>query len=725
MNSSQGISRTPRLNQAKHFYEFGPFRIDPDRRILLRGESPIALQPRAFDVLLTLVQNSEKVVSKDDLMKAVWPDTFVEEANLAQHIFVLRKTLGETKRENRYILTVPGRGYRFAAKVNIVQERDGEKGTLCATESEWADQASEGRSTDARIRQAGTVWSRLAIPLALGALVIVGFSLARWVPRINRLVSGRRAQSHTSLPDEVRIAVLPLDVVGNDETVRPLADGLVETISSKLSQMEGFQGKLMVVPASEVRIRHITSAEAARKIYGANLAITGSAQQWKDRIQFTLNLIDTATVQQIDSRSFDFDAGNPIILRDKVTNGAMEMLALKLTPEAEGSILEGETSVPEAYAEYLKGIGYLAQYGVRGNLDHAIESLTEATRSDPGYARAFAALGRAQWFKAVKENDPQGEKDAVNTTLESIHLAPRLAEGHVRLGEIYAGTGRVQEAIQEEWNALRLAPGNAEAYKILGNAYSANGQYDQAEAVYREAVRKQPEDWNGFLLLGLFYRDRGRYAEAHAAFDSALKLAPSNEVVYRNVAALDMREGKFREASDMIAKALAYEPVAKTYMTLGTAYYFQRRYVEAAAAFHSGIQLDPSLYALWGNLGEVYRHLPGNEQKSREALRQAIMLAEKHLATVQSDDNTRASLAEYWANLGEREKALEQIAKIPQQSRAVLADRIVPTYELLGDRHRAVEMVRMLSPNDPILAYVRNHPDLESLWRDPALQPLR
>jgi eukaryotic-like serine/threonine-protein kinase len=107
-------------NNARHFYDFGPYRIDPDRRLLLREDQPIALQSKAFDVLLVLVQNSEKVVPKDDLMKTVWPDTFVEESNLAQHIFVLRKTLGDAVEEKRYIVTVPGRGYRFAERVTEV-----------------------------------------------------------------------------------------------------------------------------------------------------------------------------------------------------------------------------------------------------------------------------------------------------------------------------------------------------------------------------------------------------------------------------------------------------------------------------------------------------------------------------------------------------------------------------------------------------------------------------
>ena len=112
------------LNKARHLYEFGPFRMDPDHRQLRRENQPVPLQPKAFDILLMLVENSGKVVSKDDLMKTVWPDTFVEESNLSQHIFMLRKTLGDTIEDKRYIVTVPGRGYRLAETVRVVDEED-------------------------------------------------------------------------------------------------------------------------------------------------------------------------------------------------------------------------------------------------------------------------------------------------------------------------------------------------------------------------------------------------------------------------------------------------------------------------------------------------------------------------------------------------------------------------------------------------------------------------
>src|SRR5215510_219563 len=107
-----------------YFYEFGPFRLDPGRRLLLREGEPLPLRPKAFDTLLVLVQNSGHVVNKDELMQAVWGDTIVEEGGLTRNISVLRKTLGESPDHHRYIVTAPGRGYCFVATVRKVDSED-------------------------------------------------------------------------------------------------------------------------------------------------------------------------------------------------------------------------------------------------------------------------------------------------------------------------------------------------------------------------------------------------------------------------------------------------------------------------------------------------------------------------------------------------------------------------------------------------------------------------
>ena len=111
-----GFSTFGMVTEPKVLYEFGPFRVDPDKQVLLREDQPVAITPKVFETLLILVRHSREVVSKDELMKAVWPDAFVEEANLSQNIFMLRKALGDTPEDRRYIVTLPGRCLLYTSR---------------------------------------------------------------------------------------------------------------------------------------------------------------------------------------------------------------------------------------------------------------------------------------------------------------------------------------------------------------------------------------------------------------------------------------------------------------------------------------------------------------------------------------------------------------------------------------------------------------------------------
>jgi serine/threonine protein kinase/Flp pilus assembly protein TadD len=562
-------------------------------------------------------------------------------------------------------------------------------------------------ASSAKPEISGRVWHKRSFLLVAVALLTIAV-----------LILGiLRLRPSDGLPGEKRIVVLPFTVVGNDAEMQPLADGIMETLTSKLSEIDDLQKSLMVVPASEVRSRNINSAEAALRIHGANLVITGNLQRWGDRIQFTMNLVDTAKLRQIASRTFDFEPTQLIALRDGAVNGAIQLCALKLSPQAGKSLAAGETAMPDAYQEYLKGTGYLARYDLPGNIDHAITSLTEAVRIDSNYARAFAALGQAHWRRAVRESSTSEAQLALENIENAIRLDPVLVDAHVKRGEIYSESGRSEDAIRELESVLRTAPQNAEAHRALGRAYEAAQQLKQAETAYWQAVQNQPTDWYSHLLLGLFYYRQRRDAEAQEAWEDARKLTPDNEVVYRNLAGLALRQGNFREASDMLNKAVRFEPSPSTYNTLAIAYYYQRRYQEAASALKSAIDLDPNHYASWGNLGTVRRHIPGGAEQANDDFRQAIELANRALLVNKSDNNTHANLAEYWAKLGKGNKALAEIGEIAPTARGPFLDRIILAYELTGNRSLALSALDSIGAHDPLLTFIKNDPDLENLWR--------
>jgi DNA-binding winged helix-turn-helix (wHTH) protein len=166
----------------KHFYEFGPYRLDPHRTQLLRDNEPIPLTLKAFETLLILVEHSQREISKDELMKQVWPDTFVEEANLAKHISMVRKALGETAQDRHYIVTLPGRGYRFAEEVRVVPQDSPESmmethswSTVVIEEEECPPQVRSRVSLSLHLPQPTS--SRLLLAGALLAIVGVGLIL--------------------------------------------------------------------------------------------------------------------------------------------------------------------------------------------------------------------------------------------------------------------------------------------------------------------------------------------------------------------------------------------------------------------------------------------------------------------------------------------------------------------------------------------------------------------
>src|SRR5580692_5806204 len=203
--------------EPKHFYEFGPYRVDPHQRLLLRDNQPVPLQPKAFETLLVLVKNTETVVLKDDLMKTVWPDTFVEESNLTQNIFVLRKALGETASDRRYIVTMSGRGYRFAEEVR----------TVSPPEAAATVEAPDRRPASVPVKGTPRVLYLLA-----GVVIVLAGSYLAW----------RQFNQHGPAGSgRVMLAVLPFANLTGDPDKEYLADGLTEEMIAQLGRLNPAQ----------------------------------------------------------------------------------------------------------------------------------------------------------------------------------------------------------------------------------------------------------------------------------------------------------------------------------------------------------------------------------------------------------------------------------------------------------------------------------------------------
>jgi len=215
--------------QAQCIYEFGLFRVEAAKRVLLRGGEVVPLTPKCFDLLLALVETSAEVIGKDDLMNRVWPDSFVEEGNLTYNISMLRKALGEKASEHQYIVTIPGRGYQFSAAVrelsNEATARSAERVKELASESEA--QTEDVRTAAPRIH-----------PLKRHAVILAGFALlVLAIAAIYFLTARKSGQPQSGLAIE-SLAVLPFKPLVAERRDETLELGMADTLINKLSSIK-------------------------------------------------------------------------------------------------------------------------------------------------------------------------------------------------------------------------------------------------------------------------------------------------------------------------------------------------------------------------------------------------------------------------------------------------------------------------------------------------------
>ena len=300
-------------------YEFGDFRVDVLRRLLLRGSEPVPLRPRVFDALLCLVRHHGRVVEKDELMRAIWPDAFVEENNLNQSVSTLRRALGETSGENRYIATVPGRGYRFVADVRTrsVELPDGEAAALGRGGSD-ARTSTGGAAVAVTNRRAE--FRRGLVPLAVlaTAIVIVTGASLLWKVR----------PSPFSFREVAVLPFKPLVIETGDEA---LELGMAETLIAKLSNIKDITVRALGT------VRRYGGQDQdpvlAGRALGVEAVLDGQIQRWENRIRVTTRLVSVSDGKQLWAGQFDEEFTDLFAVQDSISERVARELALELTGE--------------------------------------------------------------------------------------------------------------------------------------------------------------------------------------------------------------------------------------------------------------------------------------------------------------------------------------------------------------------------------------------------------
>lgn len=522
-------------------------------------------------------------------------------------------------------------------------------------------------------------------------------------------------------PHILQVAVVPFNVIGTAESTRNISDGFVEVLTTALSEVEETQGKFMTVPASEIRRRHIDSVEEARRVYGVDLAITGSAIPAGQKIEFTANLVDAAKQRTLNGKHFDYDPTDPIASRDRAVTSVVKLLKVNLGTASKAAINAGDTKQPGAYTAYLEGRGLLSRYDLPGNIDKAIAAFQAAARQDPNYALAYTGLAEAYWHNGRIAGDKSMAGLAIENAQHAVQLDPNLSQAHAVLGQVYGAFGRQQDAVIELKKALQQWPGNADATRELARVYENLGQFREAESSYLSSIKARPADWYGYLLLGLFYNRQERYTDAITMFTIARRLTPDNDAIATDLGNALLHQGRYKEAERELRAVLKSKPSARTYAAVARVYAYEHRFADAASASEMALRLDSTRYVYYGNAAINYKWA-GDRVKAAAALQKAIELVSALLEVTPDNYNARADLAEYRARSGDRAGALAEIGRIPEAGRPARASELAVAYELTGHRSEAIRLIAANLKNAASFSMIEDDPDLADLSKSEEFQ---
>ncbi len=469
------MATTPE-QRMKRLFEFGPFRVDPDKELLLRGDETVPLTPKTFQILLVLVRHGKEVVTKDDLMKMVWPDTFVEEANLSRNIFLLRKALGETPQDHQYIVTVPGRGYRFAEDVKLVPST--ELNVVAASHTKLQVQVNESRP-----------WGWIAAVVVLLVGVAVG---------------SIRLFFHPSPALSAKDTLVIADFANS--TGDPVFDGtLRQGLSVQLEQSPFLR------LASDERIHE-------------TLRLMG---------QPTDTHLTPEMAREVCERT-----GSAAVLNGSIAPlGSQYVLGVKALNCHSGEVLDEEQVQAVRKEDVLHALDQVARR-FRSRVGESLTSVgqhdTPLAQATTPSLDALKAYSRG---RQLVDSNPQA---AIPFLTRAVEIDPQFAMAHAALGLMYGHTGESALASAHTSKAYELRDHVSEQEKFFITAYYAGrttGNQEKAQQICQAWSRSYPRDTTPHdFLAGFTYTGLGKFERAVEEAQKSIELDPDAPIGYLNLA---------------------------------------------------------------------------------------------------------------------------------------------------------------------------------------------
>jgi len=555
--------------QINHIYEFGEFQLQTAERLLLRAGKPISLTPKAFETLLVLVQSSGHVIDKDELMRQVWPDTVVEEANLARNVYALRRALGDDhNREHQLIETVPKCGYRFLAPVTevsdegngfLIQRRIRARIISEEEETSEASQVLDGVTLPAR--QGETQRAILTLPqphtrarrnAMLGLLTLA--VLAALVITVILILNARSRSAATPIES---VAVLPFANLSNDPELDYLAEGLTENLINRLSHVS----RLKIIARNSVfryKGNQIDPQKAGREL-GVQAVLIGRLETHGGELLISSELVDARDGTHLWGDHYERKVNDLQALQTELAQDMAGALRLEFSGEEKTRLARPSTMNPEAYQLYLKG-RYYWNKRTRESEKKGLECFEHAINLEPDYALAY--VGLADSYSVLSQSGALSPNEvmpkAKAAALKALKIDDTLAEAHASMAlidELYDWDWK--DAESEFKRAIELNPNYATSHHWYAMYLSAMGKHDDAVAEIRKAEALDPISLITNTNEGWILFSARRYDQAIQKLQATIEMDPNFANAHYKLALVYEVKGMYKEAMEENLKSEA------------------------------------------------------------------------------------------------------------------------------------------------------------------------
>jgi TolB-like protein/DNA-binding winged helix-turn-helix (wHTH) protein len=626
---------------------FKMFRLDTANHLLWRNGDRVPLAPKAFDLLAYLVQNAGRLVTQDEILEALWSETYVNPEVLRKYILEIRKALGDRPDNPEFIETVPKRGYRFVAPVLEESTDEPPVAAMSPAIEELSTEENAERAAALSGEESSSgkyrLW-KLAILPVLAILAVA--AIARQHFRIARNRVDATAVKNTS------IAVLPFADMSAAKDQEYFSDGLAEQLINDLAKISG----LKVVGRSsafQFKGRNEDVREVGRKLGVANV-LEGSVRRDGNHVRITAELIKADDGFELWSQTYDREIKDIFGVEDEIAQAATEALRLKLLGGNGQPVAPNLRSTnPEAYQAYLQANYFSGRGQDKEDLDKALAYTNIAIKLDERYAPAWALRSLVQnaMAEAGLTGTTEGFRKARDDAERAIALDPTLASAYLALA-------RVQVFYDWDWDAgntsltkaAELEPGSVEIFRIRSYLSRVVGNLDQAINLYKQAIALDPLRANSYSAMGYLLYVAGRYDEGQGELQKALDLNPQAPLVHLNMGKILLAEGRPQQAL-------------------------------------AEMEQEPSGWGKLTGLALAYRAL-GREQDSNTAL--AELIAKHHTFSAYQ-------VAQVYAYRGESEKSFEWLERAYEQRDAGMTEMNTdPLLNSLRRDRRYTELLKRL-----------------------------